>query len=458
VAGGSSATVESDRVLVVPRWLVGDWVEPAALALGAAGVTLVAQYAVGLVFALGVVVGAEAGQAVPWGDLFRVPILIWLGFHGGIAGISLTVTGLSWVAVGFLVAGNRLAKGSVRPEGTTALVVASLKTAVVYSLTVIVVAVVLAATSERLPAVFPAGLRPTALLPSFEANLAEAWPVAFLLSSILAAFLLFRRSGTRVTRPLELGWISEARLKSSWSASRRVLLYGVFGAAAFSYVASVVDWATLEFGPTGSTLLGLALTQLPTMLVWSVIDLGVVEFIEAMGFFAGEPAVVPSGKPLWVYLGVLVPVVAYFAGGIVAARARRPTDLVVSARVGWSVSLLVAPLLFLAALFQLDLEGGGLAVAALLLPVAWGLVAGAGGVYHARQAGLPTGFRIQVAAGSPALTPIPAVRTSTGAVQTCPECGTSCSPAAEYCHSCGSPLRGETDGDWPTPDLRAPSE
>lgn len=125
------------------------------------------------------------------------------------------------------------------------------------------------------------------------------------------------------------------------------------------------------------------------MILWRGLDVGAVLLIDSLRFFAGRVAVVPSGKPGWVYLSLLITLAAFAAGGYVAARRRSAPDAGGAAAVGAGTGPFVAAVLLVVALFHAERDG--LVLAAVALPLLWAAVGAAGGLYEAAQRGLVTG-------------------------------------------------------------------
>jgi hypothetical protein len=226
---------------------------------------------------------------------------------------------------------------------------------------------------------------------------------------------------------------------------------GIFGMAAFAYLATVID--VVNGHPEAKTVGALTLVWISWFFIRAVLDVGALFLINSMRFFVGQGAL-PSGKPGWIYLSAIIAFAAFFVGGLRAARVRRPDDAAGAARAAVSTLVFVVPILFVISLFWSQQTGDDVIAAALLLPIVWGAASALGGLYHANQASLPPGI-LFVTASRPAATPPPqpeppatieppaptAKPAKRASRSRCPNCGAGVATDATFCSACGTRLR-----------------
>ncbi len=381
------------------------------MALLAVVLGLLAQYAAGLFVDAAAVIGRTPGVKIPWGDLARQPAYVWLGFHGGVTGVPITVTGICWIALSLVFARKIVFQYfpiSRRPavDSTARLEVLAyaVKTALVYMGAAVVVSVVVNATRDKnpqeffgtfgtlLPGFFPAGI-------GFEGqtNLAASIFIAFIVAALVGFFIFARAVGGSVYDAvgLPVRFRLPARFGAIWAGARRTLLVGGAGMLAFFYVAVVLDIGTSHTGLSGKELAAEALLLVPTMILWSGVDVGLTAFIVSMRFFLGEHRVVPSGKPGWVFAAMIITAVAFLLGGMAAARKSTHADGRSAITTAAATAPIVAVVLFMFALFHASTHGsGGVIASGLFLPLLWASVAAIGGLVYANQNGLPVALTV----------------------------------------------------------------
>lgn len=442
-------------VVIVPAWLTRDWGVPIALAIAASVIGILINYVVQIFVVIGALI--SSGSDVAWNDLLLQPIVVWSGFHGAIKGFSVLVTGLIWILVAFTVARRFLTARlhllrDAPPPDRTAIGTRALKTGFAYMLVVVVVSSVITGLTDdgRASPLFTfggAGL--TSGLGTV--NVAGAILAGFTIGAMAALAALTRAA----TMPLAmlLGLRTPWSLPAWWAAAlagaRRTLVIGIVGMALFSYGALLI--LVSDRGGSAQSIASFAFASISWVLLWSVIDVGGIFFVNGMRFFIDEPAPVLFGKPGWIYTSVLIVAAAFFLGGLRAARLRQPSDGVGAARAAASILVLVIPCLFVGSLFWQSESGDDIIASALLLPVLWGAVAVLGGLYHANQAGLPPGVVVQTSPSPSPSPPEPIVAPSSVPAAkpvakrttptACPNCSEPVAPNATFCSACGTRLK-----------------
>jgi len=443
--------------VTVPDWLVADWAAPVALAVSATLFGLIANYLLEIFIVLSSVIGTDS---VAWGDAAGQPLVLWAGFHGAIRGFSLSVTGFAWILFASIV-GLRFARSlvpgvSVVASSDRATIVArAVKAGVVTVGIIIVISRVAAALVDPLePGSFFFGDR--AFFGS--ANTFGAIFIGFSAGALGALIALAREGGLTLETLTGVRLDRQpALLGPAWAGAKRTLLIGVVGMAVFFYVAQIVDVAGFESGPGGRDVFALALAFIPWILFWGLLDIGGIMLLNAMRFFISEPDVLLTGRPGWVYFGVVIAAAAFFLGGLAAARARRANDGPTALKTAVSPALIVTPVLFVASWFWASSEGGEIVGSAVLLPLLWTVVLAGGGLYWANQAGLSPAISVRTSSAAsrarpPATPPLAAAPSPGGPAQTssagapasavayCSRCGAAVSADARFCSRCGAPV------------------
>lgn len=485
--GGQRVIAVPDLLSTAPRWLTQGWGGPGVLALVAVVIGLIIQYLAGVLTIVGVLIGRQAGEPMPWGALLRLPAEVWLAFHGGISGSPMTVTGLTWIVVSFLLA-RRITRSwgldasfeRVGLSARTGVVAATLKTAVIYAALVVVVSIIVNAIENQSSRVAPltgefgsGGTAPAGGTGfSVSTNLAAALFMSLVIATLTALRVFLRESPQGATETLGIPISIRVPEGSGavWSGAKRVVLIGFVGMLAFRYAGTLLDQVSQAGGPSGKELAAEAVILIPTLIIWSGVDVGLLTFIFSLRFFTGVSQLVPSGKPGWIYIAMVISVIAFIWGGYLAARRASNSDGWMAVKVAVAVGPVVAVLCAAFAIFRVSLNGsGGTIATALFLPVLWGALSALGGMLYANRSGAAVGVTVSFPSRASAVTaasaaphatptrpgpagdegvPAPAVDPVAGEADAgppqpvaCPRCGTPNLATSNFCDSCGSPLR-----------------
>lgn len=468
------------RVVHLPTWFTSGWRAPAELALAAVVIGVAIQYAIGIIFGLGVVIGLSPGYVIPWGELVRYPLFVWLSFHNAVSGKPVLVTGYLWIALSFVLAA-RLVAGELRYSDEDLLprriwvLVGAAKASVIYALVVVVaagVATSLVTTTISIPSGGTSFGIPLGGLANFAAlggaNLVPAIFVSLFLGFAVALVSISRRCGADLEELVGVRLPTmpfREDLRASYVGARRGLLVAGVGMLAFFFATNVLDLGSASPGLSAQDWLAATLVTAATMVLWAGVDVGLGAFILSLRFFAGSHGLEPTGKPVWVYAAMVITVAAFLVAGYVAAqRARRP-DGYRSALVGLWVGAWVSAACLVFSLFHAGSAGGSFVATALFLPLIWAVLAAVGGLYYSGRQGHPLGVRVEASRaarrgpdgyppGSPGTVPGPGPAASTGATTrptgplpstsppgpTCVRCGAGNPSTAAFCQECGTPI------------------
>jgi len=130
----------------LPSWLPAAWLPAGRIGLTALAIGLAAQYALGAVMVL---IQMLSGIGVDWGASLRAPLTVFLSLHGPVDGLGLWATGTGWILLAFWLAGRHLRAGSGRPASLQPALVLAARSAFVYMVPVLVLALLF--NPEQLP-------------------------------------------------------------------------------------------------------------------------------------------------------------------------------------------------------------------------------------------------------------------------------------------------------------------
>jgi hypothetical protein len=396
--GSEKATPEAEAealaepwVITVPAWLGRDWLAAVRFAGAALVIGVALQYAVLLLLILAHTI---AGFDVTWDNqLDRVPIHVFLGFHGPLGEIGLWATGLLWLGIGFHL-GGRIG----RPESAFddeaprwRWVVLALKTAVAYMVPVGVLLALLEPT-DYLEWLFPMGFVGDAI-GNTDWNIAAGVALGLLVAFVAAAWVTARRRGSSPPEFYGLVRSEPPRwLTAAWAGAKRTILVMLAGVLVFFIVGELIDIYSdvSEF----RVWLGLVLAVLVGTVLWAGIDVALIFALMTMRFFLGDDPVVAGGRPGWMWAAVAVVVIAFVLGGMKGAErfgASTPREALVA---GLTSGALVAVALFVVSWFAFNPFDGEVITGPVLgLGLLWSVGSGIGGLVQASRSGLFRGIR-----------------------------------------------------------------
>ncbi len=379
-------------VITIPAWLGRDWPGALRFAGAALAVGVVLQYAVLLVLILAHTV---AGFDVTWDDqLDRVPIHVFLGFHGPFGEVGLWASGLLWLGVGFFLAGRIARPETVfeddAPRWRWAAL--ALKTAVAYMVPVGVLLAVLEPT-DYLDWLFPMGFAGDAI-GNADWNLAAGIVLGLLVAFVAAAWVPARRRG--LSPPVFYGLVRSEPprwLTAAWAGARRTIVVMLPAVLAYFIVGELID--VYSEGPEFRVWLGLVLAVMVGTVLWAGIDVALIFVLMTMRFFLGDDRVVAGGRPGWMWGAVAFVAAAFFVGGHKSAEkaeASAPTEALVA---GLASGACVAGALFVLSWFAFNPFAGEVITGPVLgLGLLWSVASGIGGLVQASRSGLFRGIRL----------------------------------------------------------------
>lgn len=395
-----SGALPAPGTVVVPDWLVLDWSRAARVAGGAA-VLWVAVAVVLVLAALGVTALRAGVGAIDWADLLVSLPGLPLVYLGGITGVPVVLTGLALAYVTL-----RLAARGARPlsaDTPARLATLAVKAAVVFTVAMLVVAIVLDATGlgpDARPRVALFGGGGSGSGYNYVAVVFLLLPI----TAVAAVVALTRDAGRSLRWLLGLENLAvPAVLSASWAGVRRLLLV-LLGVLAVWALGMVLEFATGDFTDF-SALAAVLLSVVLLAALAAAVDVTALGAVGAMSLLTDGGFVFRGDAPGWAWLAVLVVAAAFAAGGYRAAQHRRASTVAESVLAASLVGPLVGALgAVVAIVWAGEFAGSAFAARAILLPLLWGLLALGGAWLYAARRELPTGVivRSRTDSGPPA--------------------------------------------------------
>jgi len=356
----------------LPSWLPAAWLPAGRIGLTALAIGLAAQYAFGAVMVL---IQMLSGIGVDWGASLRAPLTVFLSLHGPVDGLGLWATGTGWILLAFWLAGRHLRAGSGRPASLQPALVLAARSAFVYMVPVLVLALLF--NPEQLPIDLTVGVAGAFFDPTAYGGWSP-WLVATLglLAALFGAVFSIAGAGalpviTRRLPPAVTAGLVGARalLSTAIPGVLGVVVIGVF-------VEVMIDGVGLALGAA------YLLTLLLAAVAWGGLDVSVAFIVFAMRFFGGDGLVVLGDRPAWVFVCVAIVALAYARGGYRAAQVRGAAPLAQTVLAAASAGVLAAFVFLIAAGLGTG-TAPGLAGPAFGLGLLWSAVAVLGGLWQA---------------------------------------------------------------------------